>query len=61
MMNLTKEYNLELIPTFDEGKNILEINNKVHIYEGNISNLNMFSNLKEKENEETELSKAWIK
>jgi hypothetical protein len=59
MLELIKEYKLELIPQFDEGKNVLENVGKRYYYEGNISNLKMFSKLDGEEKPELDL--VWEK
>jgi hypothetical protein len=50
---------LELIPTSDIGKNVLEIEGKVYHYEGNISDLSLFSNLDGEK--EPEIDTIWNK
>lgn len=54
---LIQEYKLELIPQYDEGKNVLELCSEKYIYQGNISTLTMFTN--QDKNTQPELDKIW--
>ena len=39
---LVKEFGLKTQPQFDTGKNVLDLNGKLSVYEGNIGQLTMF-------------------
>jgi len=42
MYDLIKEFNLQVQPQFDSGRNVLDLNSQLTTYEGNISELTMF-------------------